>query len=64
MPRRQCVETSERDGVPVNDETRAADDEPQLGERHKGIWALFDHVRRSLAPLCWLALPVRAPTLT
>ncbi|BGP46055.1 hypothetical protein JCM10450v2_001895 [Rhodotorula kratochvilovae] len=41
MPRRRCVDSSLQQGIPVNDETRAADDEPQLGERHKGIWDLF-----------------------
>ncbi|GAA6054543.1 hypothetical protein JCM3770_006018 [Rhodotorula araucariae] len=41
MPRRRCVDSSLQQGIPVNFETRAADDEPQLGERHKGIWDLF-----------------------
>ncbi|GAA5853120.1 hypothetical protein JCM9279_000864 [Rhodotorula babjevae] len=50
MARRRCVEASERDGVPVNDEARAADDEPQLGERHKGVWDLFSQPLDDISP--------------
>ncbi|GAA5894158.1 hypothetical protein JCM8208_002363 [Rhodotorula glutinis] len=50
MARRRCVDASLRDGVPVNDETRAVDDEPQLGERHKGVWDLFGQPLDDISP--------------
>ena len=57
MPRKRCVDASLQRGVPVNDETRAADDEPQLGERHKGIWDLFGEVRLRHSPRPILPAP-------
>ncbi|GAA5996254.1 uncharacterized protein JCM10292_007491 [Rhodotorula paludigena] len=50
MPRRRCVDSSLQQGIPVNDETRLADDEPQLGERHKGIWDLFGEPLDDVSP--------------
>lgn len=45
MPRRNCAAYAAEHSIPVNEETRLADDEPQLGERHRGNWDLFGEVR-------------------
>jgi hypothetical protein len=43
--RRRVVEFSLQQGIAVTDETKSIDEEPQLGERHKGVWDLFGQVR-------------------
>ncbi|BGP13897.1 hypothetical protein JCM10213_002537 [Rhodosporidiobolus nylandii] len=48
--RRSCVDWAMQNNVPVNDETRMVDDEPQLGERHKGIWDLFGQPLDEVSP--------------
>lgn len=49
-PRRSCVRWAEENDVPVNDETRMVDDEPVLGERHRGVWNLFGQDLDDLSP--------------
>ncbi|GAA6062480.1 hypothetical protein JCM10212_000016 [Sporobolomyces blumeae] len=49
-PRRSCVDWAEQNGVAVDDETRMADDEPVLGERHRGVWDLFGHELDEVSP--------------
>ena len=46
-PRRSCVEWANEHSVPITEETRLVDQEPVLGERHRGVWDLFSHVRLS-----------------
>ncbi|GAA6027052.1 hypothetical protein JCM8097_006072 [Rhodosporidiobolus ruineniae] len=48
--RRRCVDWALQNGVPVNDETKLVDEEPQLGERHKGVWDLFGHPLDDVSP--------------
>ncbi|GAA5885499.1 hypothetical protein JCM6882_009645 [Rhodosporidiobolus microsporus] len=48
--RRRCGDFALAEGLPVDDETRMADDEPQLGERHKGVWDLFGQPLEDVSP--------------
>ncbi|BGP30103.1 hypothetical protein JCM10296v2_001855 [Rhodotorula toruloides] len=50
MPRRSCAAFAAEHGIPVNEETRLADDEPQLGERHRGNWDLFGQELDDVSP--------------
>ncbi|BGO89631.1 hypothetical protein NBRC10512_001517 [Rhodotorula toruloides] len=49
-PRRSCAAFAAEHGIPVNEETRLADDEPQLGERHRGNWDLFGQELDDVSP--------------
>ncbi|GAA5992805.1 hypothetical protein JCM5350_002275 [Sporobolomyces pararoseus] len=49
-PRRNCVQWAEANRVPVNDETRMVDQEPVLGERHRGVWDLFGQELDDISP--------------
>ncbi|GAA5848672.1 hypothetical protein JCM8547_004592 [Rhodosporidiobolus lusitaniae] len=48
--RRRCVDWALQHGIPVTEETRQVDDEPQLGERHKGVWDLFGQPLEEVSP--------------
>ncbi|GAA5947200.1 hypothetical protein JCM3765_001572 [Sporobolomyces pararoseus] len=49
-PRRNCVQWAEANRVPVNDETKMVDQEPVLGERHRGVWDLFGQELDDISP--------------
>ncbi|GAA5842102.1 hypothetical protein JCM3766R1_000008 [Sporobolomyces carnicolor] len=49
-PRRNCVEWAKANEVAVNEETRMVDQEPVLGERHRGVWDLFGHELDDVSP--------------
>ncbi|ORY45025.1 hypothetical protein BCR35DRAFT_336282 [Leucosporidium creatinivorum] len=49
-PRRSCNDWALKNGVPIDEATRKADDEPILGERHRGIWDLYGEPLHHLAP--------------
>ncbi|GAA5931773.1 uncharacterized protein JCM15063_001564 [Sporobolomyces koalae] len=49
-PRRNCQKWAIENGVAINDETRMVDDEPVLGERHRGVWDLLGHPLDDISP--------------
>ncbi|GAA6025437.1 hypothetical protein JCM11491_004311 [Sporobolomyces phaffii] len=49
-PRRNCVAWARANDVAVNDETRLIDEEPVLGERHRGVWNLLGHELDDISP--------------
>ncbi|GAA5830369.1 hypothetical protein JCM11251_001325 [Rhodosporidiobolus azoricus] len=48
--RKRCHDFAVQNGLPVDDETMMADEEPQLGERHKGVWDLFGQPLEDVSP--------------
>ncbi|GAA5875330.1 hypothetical protein JCM16303_000585 [Sporobolomyces ruberrimus] len=49
-PRRNCIEWSKTNGFPVDEETKIVEQEPVLGERHRGVWNLFGHELDDVSP--------------
>ncbi|GAA6008925.1 hypothetical protein JCM10207_004029 [Rhodosporidiobolus poonsookiae] len=50
LERRRCGDWAAQNGVRVNEETQMVDEEPQLGERHKGVWDLFGEPLDDISP--------------
>ncbi|GAA5968305.1 hypothetical protein JCM11641_003805 [Rhodosporidiobolus odoratus] len=50
LEKRCCFDWAAENSLPVTEETRLVDDEPQLGERHEGGWNVFGEPLEELSP--------------